>query len=212
VNYGQDPSPSIDTTQDFTVATRVERSATLCSIETENGDCDQKFADKNLDDESYIEFETKPLSRACGPRCSCQCHIPFQTTTPRWLRGLIGVAFVNSVGTPLLNYRSCNLKGCHEDESGTIHFSYLFPCWFLKYGIKLATSWNHVSGLGGTWSLRIPRIIHSGDIRGGTVSNMRSKGVCDFRKWMAKHRIRPFDSFSWGSQSLVDVSMSKLLS
>jgi hypothetical protein len=167
--------------------------------------------DNSLRVDNYIRIDTKSLSQNCPPWCSCQCHIPFQRATPRWLRGLIGIAFVNSVGTPILNHRSCNLISCGDDRSGCIQFSYLFPCWLLKFGIKLAASWEFISGVGGTWTLRIPRTIDDGDMRVSLVSAMRLNGICDVQKFMAKYSIRPFDSFSWGSQSSFTVSSMPLL-
>lgn len=165
-------------------------------------------ADNSPSTENYIKIETKPLSRTCRPRCLCQCHIPFQTATPLWLRSLIGVAFINSIGTPLLNYRSCNLRTCRDARSGSVQFTYLFPCWMLKLGIKFMASWEVLSGFGGTWTLRIPRIIDDGDLRVSLVHAMRNNDIPDVQRFMAKHRIRPFDSFSWGGQSLFTVSTS----
>lgn len=165
----------------------------------------------NVSVENYIKIETKPVSRTCGPRCFCQCHIPFQSASPLWLRSLIGVAFVNSVGIPLLNYRSCNSATCRDVRSGSVQFTYLFPCWLLKLGIKFAASWEVLSGFGGTWTLRIPRIIDDGDLRVSLVHAMRNNDIPDVQRFMAKHSIRPFDSFSWGSQCLFTVSILKVM-
>jgi hypothetical protein len=208
VSYGKDPSPSLDATEDSAVAVSVEQAATLHDLSICSKTDYRTTIDNDLHIKDYIRMDTKSLSRNCAPRCSCQCHIPFQRATPRWLQGLIGVAFVNSVGTPLLNHRSCNLSSCGDNRFGCIHFSYLFPCRLLKFGIQLAASWNFVSGVGGTWTLRIPRIIDDGDMRIGLVSTMRLNSICGVQKFMAKYSIRPFDSFSWGSQSLFTVRIS----
>lgn len=197
----------MDVAQDSTLSTVLEQEAIInCPSTTIQGPHSTN-ANDNLSIESYIQIVTKPLSRTCRPRCYCQCHVPFQTGTPRWLRSLIGVAFVNSVGTPLLGYRSCNLTTCRDARSGSVEFTYLFPCWLLKLGIKFTASWEALSGFGGAWSLRIPRIIDDGDLRVSLVHAMRINDVLDVQKFMAKHSIRPFDSFSWGSQSLFTVSL-----
>lgn len=156
---------------------------------------------------SWIEIETKPLARICHRRCPCQCHIPVQGNSPKWLQGLIGVAFVKFTGTPLLNQRSCNFKNCDSDarESGTIRYSYRFPTWLLQTGIDFAASWNAMSGLGGTWTLRIPRMINRVHIYNAICHAFEYSSVLEIRRIMRSYGLRGFDSFFDDSHSLFRV-------
>jgi hypothetical protein len=77
-----------------------------------------RYSENQLTSRSYISIETNVLSR-CIKQCPCQCHIPMQGSTPQWLKGIIGTAFFKFVGTPLLNYRSCNFAKCENRSHGT---------------------------------------------------------------------------------------------
>jgi hypothetical protein len=160
--------------------------------------------------QSYIKIETKPLSRTCQRRCPCQCHIPVKAATPRWLQGLIGAAFVNLTGTPLLNHQSCNIKNCDDSRHGTgsVRFSYLFPTWLLRTGIVYTASWCDVSGIGGSWSLKMPRIVTGGWLYSKMYVAIERDSTTEVQHLMAMHGIRAYDSFAFGPRhNLLDVSI-----
>lgn len=124
---------------------------------------DDTLVDQQINVTSYVKIETlaTTTNRTCRSSCPCDCHVPCQGTTPRWLRGLIGVAFFKFTSAPLLNRRSCNYGHCHQSSNatGSLHFRYFFPVWLLSLGIEVAASWRSLGGVGGTWSLKIPRVI-----------------------------------------------------
>lgn len=137
----------------------MEKAACMSTISSTT---DNTTIDQN-DFTSYVKIETKETAtnRTCRSSCPCDCHVPCQGTTPRWLRCLIGVAFFKFTSAPLLNRRSCNYGLCHQKSNGTgsLYFRYLFPIWLLPLGIEVAASWRSLGGVGGTWSLKIPRVI-----------------------------------------------------
>ncbi|KAF2124067.1 ankyrin [Dothidotthia symphoricarpi CBS 119687] len=149
---------------------------------------------------TYVKIETKLVSRRCPRRCPCQCHIPLQGSTPKWLKGLIGSAFVNFTGTPLLNHRSCNFKKCGNQDpgSGSARFQYFFPSWLLPLGIELTSSWRSLGGLGGTWTLRIPRICFDSVIYNKLFYLFEDRfTVEDLQKFMSSYGLRAFDCFDY---------------
>jgi hypothetical protein len=157
---------------------------------------------------SYVSIETNVLSR-CIKQCPCQCHIPMQGSTPQWLRGIIGTAFFKFVGTPLLNHRSCNFTKCENRSHsiGSARFRYLFPTWLLPTGIEFAASWGALGGIGGTWSLRLPRAVVGGNTHILFVSLMGKSSVQEFRQAMVDRGVRAIDIFPRNTRtSLLSVS------
>jgi hypothetical protein len=144
---------------------------------------------------SYVSIETNVLSR-CINQCPCQCHIPIRGSTPQWLKGIIGTAFFKFVGTPLLNHRSCNFAKCENRHStGSARFRYLFPTWLLPTGIEFAASWSALGGIGGTWSLRLPRAITGGNIHILFHWIIEECSVQEFRRAMVDRGVRAIDVF-----------------
>jgi hypothetical protein len=158
--------------------------------------------------QTYIRVETKATPQTCRRRCACQCHVPFRGITPKWLQGAFGIAFANFTGIPLLNQRSCDIKNCVNGAlgSGSVKFIYMFPTWLLRTGIEFAASWYSLSGVGGEWSLRVPRTIDNITILHRICFAMQHHTVPEIRHLMASHGIRAFDSFlSNPVQNLFDV-------
>lgn len=163
---------------------------------------------------NWIKIETKALSRKCPQKCPCQCHVPLERTTPKWLQGLIGVAFVRFVGTPLLNHRSCDFRNCgsHASKMGSIRYSYRFPTWLLQTGIDFTASWCCLSGVGGNWSLRIPQTITRLNVANKMVQAMKYSSVIEVRRIMQSYGVRAFDIFHSGyGHSVFHVCLVSLL-
>jgi hypothetical protein len=161
---------------------------------------------------SYVSIETNVLSSRCMKQCPCQCHIPMQGSTPQWLKGIIGTAFFKFVGTPLLNHRSCNFNKCENRShaAGSAHFRYFFPTWLLPTGIEFAASWGALGGIGGTWSLRLPRTVVGSTY---TIFHwlLEERSVQEIRQAMVIRGVRAFDVFPGpGYTSLLSVSHLKV--
>jgi hypothetical protein len=145
---------------------------------------------------SYVSIETNVLSR-CIKQCPCQCHISMQGSTPQWLKGIIGTAFFKFVGTPLLNHRSCNFVKCENRSHGTgsARLRYFFPTWLLPTGIEFAASWGALGGIGGTWSLKLPRAVVGDNTY--TLFHWLTEecSVQEFRRAMVDRGVRAIDVF-----------------
>jgi hypothetical protein len=187
--------PLLSMTETASVSTNIEQTANLYSPDQPCHTTDAS-SHSNASVQSYIKIETKPLSRACPRRCPCQCHIPLEAATPRWLRGFIGAAFVNFTGTPLLNHRSCDFKSCDgRHGSGSVRLSYIFPAWLLRTGIDFTASWRDVSGIGGSWSLRMPRIIDDVLFYNKIYTAMDGCSTIEAQRLMVMYGVRAFDTF-----------------
>lgn len=116
---------------------------------------------------TYFEIRAKTIERSCKKTCPCQCHVPLQGETPRWLRGLFGDLFFSFTGTPVLNHRSCNVKSCgaSPESGGAVHVRYTFPTWIFSRGIHVIGDWTDLTGMEAVWSFRVPQVITSTHIK-----------------------------------------------
>lgn len=144
---------------------------------------------------THVRFETKPVLQSRQRRCPCQCHIAYEGTSPRWLRGLLGAAFVKSSGLPVLGRRACNISRCysHSARIGSLHVQYVFPVWFLQLAVEATTTWSGLSGINGTWTFRIPRILQDSGLYNDLLSCLQSGDSEDLMKFMTREGIRSFD-------------------
>jgi hypothetical protein len=144
---------------------------------------------------THVRFETKPVFQSCQRRCPCQCHIAYEGSSPRWLRGLLGAAFVKTSGLPVLGRRTCNISRCysHSSRSGALHVQYVFPMWFLQLAVEATTTWSGLSGINGTWTFRIPRVLQKFGLYYSLTKCIRSGNSGDIMKFMTREGIRPFD-------------------
>jgi hypothetical protein len=175
----------------------IERVATLYSPITCGPPASKALAYSQPLGNHYVKLVTKPITRMCQLQCPCQCHKSTRAVTPRWLQGLIGTAFVNFTGTPVFNQRSCNIKSCESDprKEGSARFQYYFPAWLLSVGIELTASWRSVSGIGGSWSLKIPQTIRDPVIYNKLLWTMQGGSLLDLRRTMNDYHVRAFDRF-----------------
>ncbi|KAF2185368.1 ankyrin [Zopfia rhizophila CBS 207.26] len=144
---------------------------------------------------SYLVFRTKLLENTCQNPCACRCHIPFEVRTPHWFRGLIGSIFFQFIGTPVWNYRSCNIRQCGSAHSNpaSIYFEYFFPTWLLPWGISITGGWNDLRGVGSTWTLKIPRVLTQGRIQDKMIYTLMYGKVLDARRFMRENGIAAID-------------------
>lgn len=153
---------------------------------------------------SYVAIQTKAITTSCRNHCPCRCHIPFEGRTPRWLRGLVGDLFFSCVGTPVLNYRSCDVGNC-GDQSGTgggLNFQYTFPAWAFKRSISLTADYTDLSGAGATWRLKVPQYISSIETTSKFVKRFQAlpHDTCmsDILGLMSTLKVRPMDRLNCG--------------
>jgi hypothetical protein len=144
---------------------------------------------------THVRFETKPVLQSCQHRCLCQCHIAYEGSSPRWLRGLLGAAFIKTSGLPLLGRRTCNTSRCysHSARSGSLHIQYVFPMWFLQLAVEATTTWSGLSGINGTWTFRIPRVLQENGLYDDLLVCLQSGNSGDLMKFMTRKGIRSFD-------------------
>ena len=167
---------------------------------------------QRIDVTSYVKIETieTATNRTCRSSCPCDCHVPCQGTTPRWLRGLIGAAFYKFTSVPLLNRRTCNYGHCRQTSNGTgsLHFRYFFPTWLLPLGIEVAASWRSLGGVGGTWSLKIPRVITDPIPLNQLCQAILSGATLDVQRMMRLYGVNIVDMLMYNQepQSFLNVS------
>jgi len=95
----------------------------------------------------------------CNRFCKCQCHIPGRVETPRWLRAVAGSLFYAYTGSPWLHRRSCNYVKCKGHSTYSSQFTYYFPSWMISRAFVMSRTWHHLTGIGSSWTISIPRVI-----------------------------------------------------
>jgi hypothetical protein len=159
--------------------------------------------------DGLVVIETQSNRCKCQKHCPCQCHVAYGGNSPKWLQGLFGAAFFNFTGLPLLNRRSCNFRNCANGatQKASIHVQYVFPTWALPFAIEFSASWRYLGGIGGSWSLKIPRIFPDHVRRLNYI--LRHGTVADLQIAMHEHGLRAFDIFDgWcGSPTLFSVRL-----
>jgi hypothetical protein len=147
--------------------------------------------------ETYVEIRTKAIGKSCRKSCICQCHIPFQGETPRWLRGLLGNLFFSFTGTPVLNHRSCNISSCGADpgSGGAVKFRYTFPTWILSKSIHVIGDWTDLTGMGAVWSFQIPQMYTCGHMVMFLFDSFYKRQITPYHfESLVSSRVRPVDS------------------
>lgn len=190
-----EPSIPYDTSDTASEITLVSTQSSITDIvkaklqppEEENGD--------------YVMIRTKSFDKSCYEPCPCQCHIPVQGTSPRWLRGMIGSLFLNFTGTPLVNHRSCNAPKCgtRHRGRGSIHFQYFFPRWLLPMGVEITGTWRDVMSTAATWSIQVPRVVTDLKICDELFSLVESRSVLELQQYLVENKIALIDLSADGS-------------
>ncbi|KAH6629070.1 hypothetical protein C7974DRAFT_180390 [Boeremia exigua] len=147
--------------------------------------------------EDYVVFKMQRASQECRQQCPCQCHIALRGSTPRWLQGLMGTVFLSLSGVPLINRRVCDFKGCSGKgaANGAARLQYVMPTWALPYAIETTATWRTLGGVGGTWTLRIPRFMNTNNLYSKFLWMATRGTVEDFQKLMSVSGMRAFDAF-----------------
>ena len=171
-------------------------------MSTVSSTTDNAMVDQNVIT-SYVKIETMETAttRTCKSSCPCDCHVTLEGVTPRWLRGLVGAAFFKFNSAPLLNRRRCNYAHCQPNLNGTgsLRFRYFFPTWFLPLGAEVAGSWRSLGGVGGTWSLRIPRLVTDRFLKFSLLCAVRHGTVMEVQHVMERDGVRAFDMLWYAS-------------
>lgn len=156
---------------------------------------------------TYIRPETSPINQRCQHRCPCQCHVPYEASSPRWLQGLLGAAFVRTSGFPVFGRHTCNFLRCvsNATRSGSLNIQYMFPTWFLQLAIETTATWRSLNGINGTWTLKVPRVIDDDFVYSQVLRCIRFGNSIDLLKLMARNGIRPYDIFTDVGQDLPTV-------
>lgn len=145
----------------------------------------------------FVEIETRSVFQRCKPRCPCQCHVAYEGSSPRWLRGLLGSAYVRTLGLSLFGHRTCNFPLCisMSERSGSLCFRYRFPVWFLQLAIEATATWRDLNGINGTWTLRIPRILENARVYNVFLDCLHYGSRTNILELMDRECIRPNDIF-----------------
>lgn len=110
-------------------------------------------------DNYTLSITTSSVKAKCDRFCRCQCHTITSYRTPRWMKSFIGFLYFGYSGTPLLNRRPCNYSQCRLSGRPTTNFTYHFPRWAVSRVLSLTGTLDDLSGLGASWTIRIPRVI-----------------------------------------------------
>lgn len=107
-----------------------------------------------------LRVETS-VQRSCTGFCKCTCHRPTTLSSPKWLRGLIGLLFIGYSGIPLpnRNSRPCSENLCRKNSSSLLKVNYYFPPWFLSRMIALRDRWTPTDSH--MLTVRTPRVVHN---------------------------------------------------
>lgn len=112
-------------------------------------------------DQYTLSITTSSVKAKCDRFCRCQCHIITSYRTPRWMKSFIGSLYFGYSGTPILNRRPCNYSQCRQSGRPITNFTYHFPRWAVSRVLSLTGRLDDLSGLGASWTVRIPRVIPS---------------------------------------------------
>jgi hypothetical protein len=140
--------------------------------------------------ENAIFVKTSFNTRRCGRFCGCQCHVRTQLCTPRPFSRIFGLLLYNYSGTFLPGSRPCNNPRCQSRGHGASQFTYLFPRWMISRAISIMSNYGDLSGIGASWTVRLPRVIPFGARIWTLVESGDLKGV---QEEFAKNHASPFD-------------------
>ncbi len=143
-------------------------------------------------------------TRKCPRFCRCRCHVHIQLSTPRWMKSILGSFFGSFMGCPLLLSQSCDYSRCRQSGSSSTEVRYIFPVWFVKRAIVFSTTWRDLSGLGASWTFRMPRVI---DTRSDVWLLIERGSLSRLRECLERHKASPYDVVENG-WTLLHVRMS----
>ncbi|KAK2047654.1 ankyrin [Colletotrichum somersetense] len=98
----------------------------------------------------------------CDSICPCDCHVRRTIEAPRWLRGLFGTLFYTYSGSPIFGRLPCNYLPCRKTGDGGHQYTYYFPSWWISRALYVSFTRQNLTGIGGSWTLRIPKMLDGG--------------------------------------------------
>ncbi|RMY62881.1 hypothetical protein D0865_00193 [Hortaea werneckii] len=109
---------------------------------------------------STVKITATMATNRCPPICKCCCHERTSFATPRCLRRFLGELMLDY--TSLLQPKACNYPPCRK-RPGKSHFKYVFPTWFASRALIANGTSGCLTGIGASWTLRIPFILPNSD-------------------------------------------------
>ena len=135
---------------------------------------------------STVRFSTS-YQEPCKPGCGCKCHRRHRWRSPPMLDHLLGTMFLGYVGLPSISAK-CDIRGCLQQRSLIVSFSYYFPAWFLMRILHIQI--RHRQNLGPEQLLRVSRRVS----KYSEIFTFASKGDVEGMKSVLKDgRGSPFD-------------------
>lgn len=105
---------------------------------------------------STVRITATMATNRCPPLCKCCCHQRTSFATPRYLQRFLGQLMLDY--TSLLQPKACNYPPCKK-RPGKSQFTYVFPTWFASRTLIANGTSGCLTGIGATWTLRIPFIL-----------------------------------------------------
>jgi len=112
--------------------------------------------------ESNIRVVTSICTGRCPKLCPCQCHSQQTLKTPDLLRPIIGSLMFRA--THLVRPRPCDYRHCQKQAKRS-NFTYYLPSWMASRAIMISSMTNDLSGIGASWSIRVPIVVPKSDER-----------------------------------------------
>lgn len=106
---------------------------------------------------TLVSVATTKAVTGCDYPCPCQCHIRSSYETPTWLKTAFGVLFASYTGSPVWGRQPCNYRPCMRSGASQTSYTWHFPTWMIAKAVALSFSRSSLTGLGGSWSLHIPK-------------------------------------------------------
>ncbi|OTA40007.1 hypothetical protein BTJ68_00202 [Hortaea werneckii EXF-2000] len=110
---------------------------------------------------STVRITATMATNRCPPICKCCCHVRTSFATPRYLQRFLGQLMLDY--TSLLQPKACNYPPCKK-RPGKSQFTYVFPTWFASRSLIVNGTSGGLTGIGASWTLRIPFILPNSDL------------------------------------------------
>lgn len=146
------------------------------------------------------------LRKSCHRSCKCQCHKRTSLSSPRWMKDIIGLMFIDYSGKPILGTQACNEKLCRQQENSLLKINYYFPWWFLRRMIIFRDYSTSLLAGEHMISVRTPRIV---DPFSDVIVMAQTGNVSLMQALFSQNLASPFDTTPKG-ESLLHVSVPHL--
>ncbi|RMY75469.1 hypothetical protein D0863_02568 [Hortaea werneckii] len=109
---------------------------------------------------STVRITATMATNRCPPICKCCCHVRTSFATPRYLQRFLGQLMLDY--TSLSQPKACNYPPCRK-RPGKSQFTYVLPTWFASRALIVNGTSGGLTGIGASWTLRIPFILPGSD-------------------------------------------------